>query len=105
MKIAVACDGLVVAPYFVQCTSYTIYTVKLGRIVDSRNLVAFDQTLRQLGEMLHSLDIDVLIVGRIEPDVQAFLASFGLEIVPNAEDDPLVSAREYLTSIFSAVED
>jgi len=105
MRIAVACDGLVVAPYFVQSRSYMIYFVELGRIVGSRNLPIFDKPIFKLVDFLKSLEIDVLIVGRIENDIAAMLRSSGVELVTYAKDDPLVAVQEYLASVFSAVED
>ncbi len=45
MRVAVACDGLVVAPYFVQTTSYMIYNVERGIIVGSNNLPALDKAV------------------------------------------------------------
>lgn len=105
MRIAVACDGLVIAPYFVQCTGYMVYTVQYGRVVESRNLPALDQPISLLANVLLSLEIDTLIVGRIDEEMAAMLSSAGLEVVANAQDDPLVAVQDYLSRIFSAVED
>ena len=105
MKIAVACDGLVVAPYFVQTTSYQIYTVERGVIVSANNLPALDQTISQLADLLKSIGIDVFIVGRVDSDMAATLRTSGAELVTDAKDDPLVAAREYISNAFAVVAD
>lgn len=105
MKVAVACDGLVVAPYFVQTTSYQIYTVERGVIVGSNNLPALDQSISQLADLLKDIGIDAFIVGRIDADMAAILRTSGAELVTDAKDDPLVAAREYLSGVFAAVVD
>ena len=105
MKVAVACDGLVVAPYFVQSTSFMIYTVRYGVVVDSRNFIAIDQPIKQLAELLRSLGVDTVIVGRIDANKAAALEAAGLEVIRNAADDPLIAVREYLTSILVTIEE
>ena len=101
MKIAVACDGLSVAPLFLKCTSYMCYTVERGVIVDSRNLPAFDQPIEAAANVLRSLGVDVLIMGRIDPDAKERLGASGATLVTGAKGDPLQAARSYLASMFS----
>lgn len=105
MRIAVACDGLVVARYFVQTTSFMIYSVERGVIVGSNNLPSLGQGVKQLAQLLKGLEIDVLIVGRIDNDMAATLRASGAELVTNAKDDPLLAAREYLSSMLGTVVD
>ena len=105
MRIAVACDGLCVAPYFVQTTSYAIYSVEHGTFVSSINMPALDQTISQLAELLKQLEIDAFIVGKIDSDMASTLRTSGADLVTDAKDDPLMAAREYLSSIFFADED
>ena len=105
MRVAVACDGLVVAPYFVQTTSYMIYNVERGIIVGSNNLPALDQAIGQLIELIKSIGIDAFIVGRIDNDMAAALRASGADLVTDAKDDPLLAAQSYLSSIFTAVVD
>ena len=93
MRVAVACDGLVVAPYFVQTTSYMIYNVERGIIVG------------QLVELIKTIGIDAFIVGRIDNETAVALRTSGTDLVTNAKDDPLLAAQGYLSSVFTAVAD
>lgn len=105
MRVAVACDGLVVAPYFAQCRSYMIYAIERGKVVGSRNLPAFDQSVGGIAKLLQDLEVDALIVGRIDAEKASGLRSSGVDLVTDAQDDPLLAVRDYLASIFSLVED
>lgn len=102
MRIAVACDGLCVAPYFVQTTSYAIYSVEHGTFVGSNNMPALDQTIPQLAQLLKQLDIDAFIVGKIDSEMASTLRTSGADLVTDAKDDPLMAAREYISSVFFA---
>ncbi len=104
MRIAVACDGLAVAPFFVQTTSYMFYTVKHGVIVDSRNLPAFDKTIQELAELLKALEVDALVVGKIEQDMSALLRNEEIEVVEGASGDPLTAARACVSDMFALAE-
>lgn len=103
MKIAVACDGLNVAQFFSQTTSYMCYDVVKGIIVDCKNMMAFDQPLDKLVELLQSLEIDTLIVGRIEYDIASSFCRSGIEIVAGAEGESLEVAKSYLSKTLSGI--
>ena len=105
MRIAVACQGLSVAPYFVQCTSYTCYTVERGIISDSHTMPAFDQPIEKLIEVLKSVGIDALIVGLIEYDMAASICHSGIEIVAGAQGNALDVAKAYVSNTLSGVEE
>jgi len=104
MRIAVACQGLTVAPYFVQCTGYTCYMVERGIIIDSRSMPAFDQPIEKLVEVLKSVQIDVLIVGLIEYDMAAYFCRNDIEIVAGAEGNALDVAKAYLSNTLAGVD-
>ena len=105
MRVAVACQGLNVAPYFVQCTGYTVYTVNRGIITDSRNMPALDQPIDKLVELLKSIDIDAIIVGLIEYDMAAVLCRNGIEVVAGAEGSTLDVAKAYVSNTLAGVEE
>ena len=104
MNIAVACDGLVIAPYFVQCNGYMVYSVDRGVVVDSRNLPVFDRSVHRAVNLFQSIGIDVLIVGRIDSEMASVIRSSGIELVEGAQDDPLVATREFISNLFLAAE-
>ncbi|MBQ3301611.1 MAG: hypothetical protein IJH04_05660 [Eggerthellaceae bacterium] len=103
MRIAVACDGLEVATYFVQSTNYMCYTVDRGIIVDSRNMPAFDQPLDKFIELMKSIQMDTLIVGRIEYDMATAFCHNGIEIVAGAEGRALDVVRSYVSNTLSGI--
>ena len=103
MRIAVACQGLTVAPYFVQSTGYMCYNVDRGIISDSRNMPAFDQGADKFVELLKSLEIDVLIVGLIEQTMASILCRSGIEVVAGAKGDALDVAKSYVSNTLTGV--
>ena len=105
MRVAVACQGLNVAPYFVQCTNYTVYTVNRGIITDSRTMPALDQPINKFVELLKSINIDALIVGLIEYDMAAVLCRNNIEIVAGAEGSALDVAKAYFSNTLTGVQE
>ena len=105
MKIAVACQGLTVAQYFVQCTDYMCYSVDRGIITGSRNMQAIDQPMEKLIDLLKSIGIDVLIVGLIEYGMASILCRNGIEVVAGAEGNALDVAKAYVSDTLTGVHD
>lgn len=105
MRVAVACRGLTVAPYFVQCTSYTVYTVNRGIITDSHTMPALDQPIGKLVELLKSIDVDALIVGLIEYDLAAVLCRNGIEVVAGAEGSALDVVKAFVSNTLAGIEE
>ena len=103
MRIAVACQGLEVAPYFVQCTGYTCYNVERGIISDSQNMPALDQPLDKLVALLKSIGIDVLVVGLIEYDMASVLCRNGIEVIAGAKGNALDAAKAYVSKTLAGV--
>lgn len=105
VKVAVACDGLAIAPYFAQSTSYTVYTVKDGRVMESRNLPVFDRSGSQLPTLLDSIGVGTFIAGGIDNGTVSALHSSDIDVVSDAAGDPLSAVRGYLSNVLCAVED
>ena len=103
MRIAVACDGLEVAPYFAQRTNYMCYTVDRGIIAEGKNVPALDKGSMKLTDFLQALEIDTIIVGRIEYDIASAFCRTGVEVVAGAEGEALDVARAYLSKTLSGV--
>lgn len=103
MKIAVACNGLEVAPYFSQCSNYMCYTVDRGIIVGCQNMPAPDQPLDQLILLLSSIGMDTLIMGRIEYDMASTLCAAGIEVVAGAQGEALDVAKAYVARTLSGI--
>ena len=105
MIVAVSCDGLNVAPYFMQTTSYMVYTVDRGVIVDSRNLPAIGANADDLIELLHTIKVDTLIAGRIDCSLCGNLCRDGIEVIADAKGAALDVMKAYLTQTLTGVID
>ena len=96
MRIAVACDGLSIAPYFVQCSSYMCYTIENDIVTDSRNIPAFDLPLDQLPGFFHAIEANILMTGVIEEALVSIFENNRLEVVRDMAGDPLTAVRSYI---------
>ncbi len=105
MIVAVSCSGLNVAPYFTQTSSYMVYTVERGVIVDSRNLPAIGKSTDELIGLLHAINVDTLIAGKIECSLCGSLCHDGIEVIADAEGDALTVMKAYLTETLTGVID
>ena len=61
MRIAVACAGLEVAPYFAQRTNYMCYTIERGIVADGQNVPTLEKSTQKLAELLKALEVDTVI--------------------------------------------
>ena len=105
MRIAVACAGLEVAPYFAQRTNYMCYTIERGIVADGQNVPTLEKSTQKLAELLKALEVDTVIVGRIEYDTASSLCRAGIEVVAGAEGEALDVVRAYLTKTLSGVDE
>ena len=90
MRIAVASEGLEVAPRFRQCASYMCYRVDRGIIVECQNLPNPGLAAPKLVALLVEMGVDTLIVGAIDYDVANVFCHAGIEVIAGAHG----SARE-----------
>lgn len=103
MKVAVACDGMNVAPYFAQCTSFMCYDIQRGIVVNSQNMPLNDQPAINSLDLLKAMGIDTLIVGRIEYEFASKLCHSDIEVVAGAEGSAVDVMHAYLTKTLSGV--
>ena len=66
MRIAVACQGLDVAPRFARSSSFMCYRVDRGMFADCQNMPNLSFPPAQLAQVLKDLDVSVMIVDRID---------------------------------------
>lgn len=104
MKIAVASEGLRVAPLFRSTVSFMCYTVEKGIITECQNMPNPKLSIDDLVALFGELGIDVLIVGRIEYEFANRLCRAGIEVVAGANGNAADVAREYLTKTLTGVE-
>lgn len=96
MKIAVACDGLDVAPRACRCSSFTCYTVTNGIISGCCNVPNMGITLKECVDTLIQMNINVLIAGMLNEDLGCELEAAGIEYVLSSAPTPAEAAQSYL---------
>ena len=101
--IAAACNGMDIAPYFAQASSFMVYTIERGVITDSRNLPVIGLSPKQLTELLDTIDAETLLVGRIECDIANALCKSGIEVVAGAEGTAADLVKAYLSHTLTGV--
>ena len=102
MRYAVACNGLVIASRFVECTSYMCYTVRRGLVVSGHNIPVPDGSLENLPSFFREIDIDAIVVGAIDEGVCAMLESHGFMVIAGQSGDPLTAVRSHVGHISRA---
>ena len=80
MRIAVACQGLDVAPRFARSSSFMCYRVDRGMFADCQNMPNLSFPPAQLAQVLKDLDVSVMIVNRIDPTSETALKAAGIEV-------------------------
>ena len=97
MRIAVASEGLEVAPVFGRCSSLTCYRVERGVIVECQNTPANPLlSASHLASLMRELDVRVLIAGTIERDAAEALRAADIEVIPNKDGTARHAAEDYL---------
>lgn len=96
MVVAVACDGLTIAPAFVMCSSYMCYKIAAGSPAGCRNVPAADQPLDHLPRFLAALGADILVTGVIDADIKEYLEGCGIEVADGRSGDPLAAVEDLL---------
>lgn len=103
MRVAVACDGLEVAPYFLHSSNFMIYTVERGKVSGSRNMTTADIPPAGYPDLLRTLEADTVIVGRIEYGVAEAMCRSGIEVVAGAAGAAGDVVRAYVNKTLSGV--
>ena len=97
MRIAVASEGLEVAPRFRQCASYMCYRVERGIIVECQNLPNPGLAAPKLVALLVEMGVDTLIVGAIDYDVANVFCHAGVEVIAGAHGSAREVVQVYIT--------
>ena len=105
MRIAIACEGLRVAPRYEYCESYMCYTVDHGVIVDCQNMPSPGVNYHELASTLHEIGVRVLIVGEIDESVADLYCDNDIEVIAGAHGDARHLAEQYLTDKLTGVDE
>jgi len=105
MRIAVATKGLLVSQSFKQTESFICYNVVNGVVVDCQNLPYLGQPYEELLKLFKELDVQTLIVGRINVDVADFFCTNDVCVVAGTEGETKIVVDQYLTNELIGTED
>ncbi len=96
MKIAVACDGLVIASQAATCSSFTCYGVENGVIISCSNVPNMGLTPHERASILKQMGVDALIARQFTPEGLAALGEVGIDPVRSDASAPREAADAYL---------
>jgi predicted Fe-Mo cluster-binding NifX family protein len=96
MRIAVACDGLMVAPQASRCEGYACYEVLYGTIQSCRNVPTMDGSTEENLALLKALEIDILIARHFTEDFALKLRQASIECVTSRPASPRAVVDAYL---------
>ena len=105
MRIAVACDGLGIAPYYTQSRSYMCYTVTFGVVSSAANVPITEKIDNSVADLLKALEVDVLITGKIDPNHASELVANGIEVVSDETGLASEAVNTYLAKTFVPLDD
>ena len=105
MRIAIACEGLRVAPRYEYCESYMCYTVDHGIIVDGQNMPSPGVNYREIAETLYDLGVRVLIVGAIDASIAELFCAKDIDVIANAKGEARRVVDQYLTDELIGVDE
>lgn len=105
MRIAIACEGLHVAPRYEYCESYMCYTVDHGIIVDCQNMPSPGVNYHEIAATLYEIGVRVLIVGSIDASIADMYCQSGIDVIANAKGDARRLAEQYLTDELIGVDE
>jgi len=98
MRIAVASDGLEIAPCFSQCLNFNYYTTKSYEIVESQNIPAQGLSGAEYAKLMDSIGVDTLICGSIPSAAREAFEKHGIGIVAGAQGNALKATEYYVAN-------
>lgn len=98
MRIAVASNGLDIAPHFAQCLNFNYYTTKSYEIVDSQNIPAQGSSGEEYAQLMDKIGVDTLICDDIGPACRGSFESRGIGVVSGAKGNALKAAQAYVAN-------
>ncbi|MCI8425274.1 MAG: dinitrogenase iron-molybdenum cofactor biosynthesis protein [Adlercreutzia sp.] len=96
MRIAVACDGLEIAPHAATCTSFACYAIEAGVICGCSNVPNMALTAKERANTLKQMDVTTLLAQTFSPEGLTALAECGIEAVPTTDASPRDAVNAFL---------
>ena len=103
MRIAVASNGLDIAPHFAQCLNLNYYTTRSYEIAESQNIPAQGCSGDEYAQLMDKIGVDTLICDGIAPDVKSAFEAHGIGVVTQAKGNALKAAEAYAASRAAAL--
>ena len=96
MKIAITSDGKSVSGHFGHCECFTIYEVEEGKLIKKGFIQNPEHVPGYLPVYLKSLNVDVIIAGKMDGSAQELFTQNGIEVVTGAQGASDDAANLYL---------
>ena len=96
MIIAVASDGLQIAPHFSQCQNFNYYTTQSYEISGSQNLPAQGCTDTEYASLMSMMGINAIICNMVGLATKSAFEEQGIEVVTGVTGTALDAARAYV---------
>ena len=101
MRIAVASEGLNVAPCFGLCSNFNCFTIEEGEIIDYRNLAVGACHHSSTVDLLCELGLDIVLVDSISERAEEAFSACGITVLKHVSGDSKLVVEEYLVSLAS----
>jgi predicted Fe-Mo cluster-binding NifX family protein len=96
MKIAIASNHGRISEHFGYCESFTIFDIENGKIVSEKVIPNPGHKPGFLPNLLHSLQVNVIITGGIGSGAIELFSSNGIEVVSGVCGTATQAASDYL---------
>lgn len=97
MKIAVTTQGNQVFQHFGKCPSFTVFTVKNGKVADKKVIDASQSGHAALAGFLKGAGVDTVICGGIGGGARQMLASAGIQLISGSEGSIDDAVKSFLS--------
>lgn len=101
MRIAVASEGLNVAPCFGLCSNFNCFTIEQGEITDYRNLAVGACQHGSTVDLLCELGLDTVIVDAISDRAEEAFVACDIVVVKHISGDAKAAVEAYLQTLAS----
>ena len=109
MIIAVASNGLDIAPKFLQCENLSCYSTQSFKLADVRNMPTPGFSCEEHADLLEKIGADVLICGEIPLNCRLELEECNVVVIADKSGNALEAAQsyvdEYVQTVFGTEDD
>ena len=103
MRIAVASNGLDIAPSFSQCENFNYYTTKSYEIVASQNFPAQGLAAEEYASVMEDMGVNAIICDQIGALARNAFESRDIKVVDSKQGNALAAAQELIEAMAEAL--